>query len=100
MADARGSGIRVGRFLGIPIYADVSLFITGALVAIGFLPRLEDSDPTIGGRKYLVAIGFAILLYLSILVHELAHAAVARSVRPACANARAHSHGRSSYSSR
>lgn len=79
MADARGSGIRVGRFLGIPIYADASLFITGALVAVGFLPRLEDSDPTIGSRKYLVAIGFAILLYLSILVHELAHAAVARA---------------------
>jgi Zn-dependent protease/CBS domain-containing protein len=76
---ATGSGIRVGRFLGIPIFADVSLFITGALVAYGFLPRLEYIDPSIGSRKYLVAIGFAILLYLSILVHELAHAAVARS---------------------
>jgi Zn-dependent protease len=79
MADAQGSGIRVGRFLGIPIFADVSLFLTGALVAIGFLPRLENIDPSIGSQKYLVAGGFAILLYLSILVHELAHAAVARA---------------------
>jgi Zn-dependent protease/CBS domain-containing protein len=79
MADGQGSGIRVGRFLGIPIYADISLFLTGALVAIAFLPRLENSDPTLGSRKYLVAAGFAVLLYLSILVHELAHAAVARA---------------------
>lgn len=79
MADARGSGIRIGRFLGIPIYADVSLFLTGALVAFGFLPRLQDVDPSLGSQAYLLAGGFALLLYLSILVHELAHAAVARA---------------------
>jgi Zn-dependent protease/CBS domain-containing protein len=78
VADAAGSGLKIGRFLGIPIYADLSLFLTGALVAYGFLPRLESADPTLGTRKYLVAGGFALLLYLSILVHELAHAAVAR----------------------
>ncbi len=79
MADAPGGGIKIGRFLGIPIYADLSLFLTGALVAYGFLPRLETIDPSLGSRKYLVAGGFALLLYVSILVHELAHAAVARS---------------------
>jgi Zn-dependent protease/CBS domain-containing protein len=79
MADAPGTGIRIGRFLGIPVYADISLFLTGALVAFGFLPQLENLDPTLGSRKYLVAGGFALLLYLSILVHELAHAAVARA---------------------
>lgn len=79
MAEGRVSGIRVGRFLGIPIYADLSLFVTGALVAYLFLPRLQDLDPSLGNRKYVVAAAFALLLYLSILVHELAHAAVARS---------------------
>ncbi len=79
MADAPRSGIKIGRFLGIPIYADLSLFLTGALVAFGFMPQLQDVDPSLGSQAYVLAGGFAILLYLSILVHELAHAAVARS---------------------
>src|SRR6185436_1044246 len=62
-----------------PIYADVSLFLTGALVALGFYNRLDSIDPSLGNQAYLVAGGFAVLLYLSILVHELAHAAVGRA---------------------
>ncbi len=74
-----GGGLRVGRFLGIPIHADVSLFITAAIVALAFLPRLEQVDAGIGSSKYLLAGGFALALYASILVHELAHAVVARA---------------------
>jgi Zn-dependent protease/CBS domain-containing protein len=79
MAAGRPGAIRVGRFLGVPIYADMSLFLTGALVVVGLLPRLEASDPAAGNRTYVVAVVFAVLLYLSILVHELAHAAVGRA---------------------
>jgi Zn-dependent protease len=78
MASGRAGSLRVGRFLGVPIYADMSLFVTGALVTFAFLPRLKEIDPAIGNRAYLLAAGFALLLYLSILVHELAHAAVGR----------------------
>jgi len=74
-----GGGLRVGRFLGIPIHADLSLFVTAGIVALAFLPRLEQIDSGLGSRKYLVALGFAFALYASILVHELAHAAVARA---------------------
>jgi Zn-dependent protease/CBS domain-containing protein len=73
-----GGTFRVGRFLGVPIHADFSMVITGVLFAIAFLPALQQIDPTLGGRSYLLAAGFAALLYLSILVHEMAHAAVAR----------------------
>ena len=79
MARGRPGSLRVGTFLGVPIYADVSLFLTGALVAGVFLPGLRRADPTIGNRAVLVGVGFAVLLYLSILVHELAHAAVGRA---------------------
>jgi Zn-dependent protease/CBS domain-containing protein len=79
MAAGRPGSLRIGTFLGVPIYADVSLFLTGAIVAIGFLPTLTTIDPTLGNRAYLLAAGFAVLLYLSILVHELAHAAVGRA---------------------
>ncbi len=79
MAAARPASVRVGSFLGIPIYAELSLFVTGALVTFAFLPQLEDIDPGIGNGAYLLAVGFAVLLYLSILVHELAHAAVGKA---------------------
>ncbi|MCU0264540.1 MAG: site-2 protease family protein [Actinomycetia bacterium] len=75
---AAGDGLRVGRFLGIPIFAHPSLFLTAGLLAFAFVPLVEDFDPAVGSSKYLLAAGFAALLYLSILVHELAHAAVAR----------------------
>lgn len=77
-ATAAGDGLRVGRFLGVPVYANPSLFITAGLLALAFVPLVEEFDPGIGSGKYLVAFGFAALLYLSILVHELAHAAAAR----------------------
>ena len=79
MAAGRPGALRVGRFYGVPIYADLSLFIAGALVTVAILPRLEEVDPTIGNRGYVVAAGFAVLVYLSILLHELAHAAVGRA---------------------
>ena len=64
MASGRAGSLRVGRFLGVPIYADLSLFVTGALVTFAFLPRLKEIDPEIGNRAYLLASGFAVLLYL------------------------------------
>jgi Zn-dependent protease/CBS domain-containing protein len=79
MAAGRPGSLRVGSFLGVPIFADLSLFLTGALVTVAFLPRLEQIDPTIGSGAWVLAAGFAVLLYLSILVHELAHAAVGRA---------------------
>jgi Zn-dependent protease len=72
-----GGAFKVGRFLGVPIYADVSMVITGILFAIAFLPTLQQVDPTLGGRDYVIAAGFAVLLYVSILIHEMAHAFVA-----------------------
>ncbi len=75
----RPQGVRVGSFLGIPIYANVSLFITAGLLALAFLPSIEASEPNIGVAKYLIALMFAALLYLSILLHEVAHAAVAKA---------------------
>jgi Zn-dependent protease/CBS domain-containing protein len=78
-APQRAQGVKVGSFLGIPIYANVSLFVTAGLLALAFLPSIQNYDPSIGSTKYLVAITFAALLYLSILIHEVAHAAVARA---------------------
>ena len=80
MAAGRPGSLRVGRFLGVPIYADLSLFITGALVDRRRSCRgwRRSTRRSATGRT-CVAAGFAVLLYLSILVHELAHAAVGRA---------------------
>jgi Zn-dependent protease len=79
MAAGRPGALRIGSFHGVPIYADLSLFIAGVLVTVAIMPRLKAIDPTIGNRAYLIGAGFAVLIYLSILLHELAHATVARS---------------------
>ncbi len=77
-ADTPAGRLKVGRFLGVPIYAEWSLFLMVGLIALAFIPRLDDVDSTLGDGKYVLAFAFAVLLYLSILVHELAHAAVAK----------------------
>ena len=72
--------MRIGSAYGVPIYLDYSFIIIFALIvwSVGFVympaayPKLSDFD-------YL-AIGLfsAILLFASILIHELAHSVVAK----------------------
>ncbi|MHB1190268.1 MAG: site-2 protease family protein [Armatimonadota bacterium] len=72
--------IRLGRLLGIPITVDVSWFVIFALIvytlAEGYFPtinpNLSRSLSWIGG---IIA---ALLLFASVLVHELMHSVVAR----------------------
>lgn len=49
-----------------------------ALLAVGFAPRAEAARPGLGNWAYLAGVGVGVLVYLAALVHELAHAAVAR----------------------
>ncbi|MGO8957140.1 MAG: site-2 protease family protein [Streptosporangiaceae bacterium] len=71
-------GIIIGRPFGIPVYISPYWFLVAAvLVAIysnsNTLPgTLKGSVP-----RYLVAVAFVVLLYLSVLIHELSHSLVA-----------------------
>jgi Zn-dependent protease/CBS domain-containing protein len=67
----------MGRPFGIPVYVAPTWFIVAALITFAFAPAVERSLPDIGGVRYVVSFAFAVLLYLSVFVHELSHSVVA-----------------------
>ncbi len=72
----RSSGIVVARPFGIPVYVSPYWFIIAGVFIIIYANDLSALSPTM---RYVVAAAFVILLYLSVLVHELAHSVVARN---------------------
>lgn len=55
-----------------------SWFVVAALIAVVIAPRAEAVHPGLGPWKYVAGLAFAILLYLSVLLHEASHALMAR----------------------
>ncbi len=74
----RRGGISLGRIASVPIVLAYSWFLIAAYVVVVFGPRVATQFPAIGLAAYLVAFAYAVLLMLSVLVHELAHALSAR----------------------
>jgi Zn-dependent protease len=72
------AGIIIGRPLGIPVYVSPYWFLIAALFVIFYASSLQGSVPG-STTRYVVAAAFVILLYVSVLVHELSHCAVARA---------------------
>ncbi|HYK28250.1 MAG TPA: site-2 protease family protein [Streptosporangiaceae bacterium] len=75
-------GIMIGRPFGIPVYISPYWFLVAAVLVI--LYSNSNSLPgTVQGSvpRYLVAVAFVVLLYLSVLVHELSHSLVARGFK-------------------
>jgi Zn-dependent protease/CBS domain-containing protein len=73
-------GIRIGSVVGIPIYLDYSWFVIFFLLAwtIGFV-SMPSVYPGLSQLDYLfIGALSALLLFVSILVHELAHSVVAK----------------------
>jgi Zn-dependent protease len=72
----QGGGIVVARPFGIPVHVSPYWFL---IAGIFILLYAHDLDGTLTGNiRYVVAAAFVILLYLSVLVHELSHSVVAR----------------------
>jgi Zn-dependent protease/CBS domain-containing protein len=69
----------MGRPFGIPIVVSPTWFLIAAFITIYFGQSFTDTTlGRLGNGRYLVAFGFAVLLYLSVLLHELAHSVVAK----------------------
>jgi Zn-dependent protease/CBS domain-containing protein len=69
-------GIVVARPFGIPVYVSPYWFIIAGVFIVIYANDL--SSALSGSTRYVVAAAFVILLYLSVLVHELSHSVVAR----------------------
>ncbi|MFI9594848.1 site-2 protease family protein [Nonomuraea sp. NPDC052265] len=72
-------GLRMGRPFGIPVYVSWTWFIVAAFITVMFGPRMRDMLPELDSTvAYAVAFVFAVLLYVSVLLHELAHSVLAK----------------------
>ena len=76
-------GLLVGRPFGIPVYVSPYLVIVAA-VLVALYGGSQGSVPgSLHGpvARYGVAAAFVVLLYVSVLLHELSHSLVARAFR-------------------
>jgi Zn-dependent protease/CBS domain-containing protein len=74
------SGIRMGRPFGIPVYVSWTWFIVAAFITWLFGDTVRAMLPELSSAAaYAVAFAFAVLLYLSVLLHELAHSVLAKA---------------------
>ena len=78
-ATAAPRGWQIGSLAGVPVYLGRSWVVIAVVITLLFGPVVADIVPGTGRGAYAVAFGFAVLLLLSVLVHEAAHALVARA---------------------
>ena len=68
---------KVGSIAGSDVLVTSSWFLVAGLIAVITAPAIEAVEPGLGGLKYVGGFALAVLLYLSVLVHEASHALVA-----------------------
>lgn len=69
----------MGAPFGIPVYVSWTWFIIAGFITISFKPVFQSGLPGISDLgAYGVALFFAVLLYGSVLLHELAHSVLAK----------------------
>ena len=70
-------GIRLGRVLGVPVFITPSYFLVATFIIVSLSEQLA---PSLGrGQAYAVGGSFALLLGVSVLLHEIGHCVVARA---------------------
>ena len=72
-----GPGIIIARPFGIPVFISPYWFV---IAGVFILIYANDLAATLhGSTRFIVAAAFVVLLYVSVLIHELSHSLVARS---------------------
>lgn len=78
-ASARPPGtFRIGQIGGVDVLVRSSWLLVAALISVTLAPAIEAEQPGLGAWKYLAGVAFAVLLYLSVLLHEASHALMAQ----------------------
>jgi Zn-dependent protease len=78
-ASRRPTGtLRIGQIAGVDVLVGSSWLLVAAFIAVLYAPQVDQVQPGLGGWKYVVGVAFAVLLYLSVLLHEASHALMAQ----------------------
>jgi len=70
--------VRIGSVFGVDVFVRASWFVVALIIAVLLEPQIESTHPGLGIWKYVAGLVFAVLLYGSILLHEMSHALVAK----------------------
>jgi len=74
------SNIKLGRISGIEIGLHYSWFIIAALIVLSLGEHFHQANPNWGrGEIWMAALFTAVLFFVSLLLHELAHSLVAQA---------------------
>jgi Zn-dependent protease/CBS domain-containing protein len=77
--DRRPPGtFRIGAIGGTDVLVTSSWFLIAGLIAFVVAPMVEEAQPGLGALKYVAGLAFAVILYASVLLHEVSHALMAR----------------------
>jgi Zn-dependent protease/CBS domain-containing protein len=71
-----GPGIVIARLFGIPVYISPYWFVIAGVFILIYANELAATLH--GDTRFIVAAAFVVLLYVSVLIHELSHCVVAR----------------------
>ncbi len=77
-APGASGGLRLGSVLGAPVLLAWSWFIAAGAIALLFSPWIARIRPELGPGSYVIGFVFAIVLFGSVFLHELAHAVAGR----------------------
>ena len=69
---------KIGTIAGSDVLVSSSWFVIAAVIAVAVAPRAEQEHPGLGAWNYVAGFAFAIVLYLSVLLHEASHALAAK----------------------
>jgi Zn-dependent protease/CBS domain-containing protein len=69
---------RIGTIGGADVLVTSSWFLIAGLIAFVAAPTVERTEPGLGALKYVAGLAFAVILYASVLLHEVSHALMAR----------------------
>jgi len=71
----------VGRVLGVPLVVSPFWFLIVVVLTFGYAAFIRQEVPQISKpESYGVSLGFVLLLYGSVLLHEMSHVAVAKAL--------------------
>lgn len=69
---------RVGTIGGVDILVRSSWIFVALLLSYLFAPEVDHVQPGLGSWKYVAGLVYAVLLYLTVLLHEMSHALMAK----------------------